>query len=72
MGIIQDGFWKVLTEEQAWHVHQSENVELYVLHDDGSESLIYEDEDLAQALCWGESVGIESNDIDKIKHIALL
>lgn len=74
MSTRTDGFWKILTPEQAWHIHKHENIELYILHDDGSESLVFPDEDdvLQQAIDLNISIGIEHSDEEKLQNKSIL
>lgn len=72
MSTRADGFWKILTTEQAWHIHKNENIELYILYEDGSESLIYTDDELQAAIDLNMSIGIESSEIRNLQKKSIL
>lgn len=74
MSTRTDGFWKILTQEQAWHIHKNENIELYILYEDGSESLVYQDEDdaLQEAIDLNISIGIEAAEIRNLQNKSIL
>jgi hypothetical protein len=57
---VSDNFvWKVLTSEEAKDVMSNNAFSLYALHDDDSESLILDEEELEYYLGSGVEVGIE-------------
>lgn len=74
MSTRTDGFWKILTPEQAWHIHKNENIELYILYEDGSESLVYQDEDdaLQEAIDLNISIGIEAAEVCNLQNKSIL
>lgn len=58
--ICDDGFvWKILSEEEAYKVFDSEVFELYQIHPDGSDSLISEKDGIHETLMYGNYVCIE-------------
>lgn len=69
----EDQFAWLLVTEKAKEVYQSGLFELYILHDDDSESLVTEFTELSEALENGSDIGIEvgfiSNDIDLFENI---
>lgn len=69
---ITNGFWKILTTEQAWYIRNNEDIELYILHEDDSESLVYTDDELKKAIDLNISIGIECFDVRKLKNKAIL
>jgi hypothetical protein len=57
---VIDGFiWRILSEEEAIHMFESGEYDLYLLYGDGSEALIYSREELSGALERGMDVAIE-------------
>jgi len=57
---VSDNFvWKVLTSEEAKDVMSNNAFSLYALHDDDSESLILDEDELEYYLGSGVEVGIE-------------
>lgn len=72
MGTRTNGFWKILTKEQAWYIRHNENIELYILYEDGSESLIYEDEELQRAIDLDISTGIEASEVHRIENKSII
>ena len=74
MSTRTDGFWKILTTEQAWYIRKNENIELYILYEDGSESLIYTDEDdaLQEAIDLNISIGIEAAEVCNLQNKSIL
>ena len=74
MSTRTDGFWKILTTEQAWYIRKNENIELYILYEDGSESLVYQDEDdaLQEAIDLNISIGIEAAEVCNLQNKSIL
>ncbi len=73
MGIrTTSGFWKILTTEQAWYIRNNENIELYILYEDGSESLIYTDDELQAAIDLNMSIGIEAIEVHNLENKSIL
>lgn len=66
------GFWKILTTEQAWYIRNNENIELYILYEDGSESLIYTDDELQAAIDSNMSIGIEAIEVHNLENKSIL
>jgi hypothetical protein len=56
--LINDFIWLIVTEKSK-EIYLSEMFELYILHDDNSESLIEDFFQLNSALEDGEDIGIE-------------
>ena len=72
MSTRTDGFWKILTTEQAWYIRKNENIELYILYEDGSESLINTDDELQAALDLNMSIGIEASEVRNLQNKSIL
>lgn len=65
MRIFKDGFiYKVITLDKAMEVYYTNSFELYVLHDDESESLIESEEALLEANEKGWSIGMPVGMLD--------
>jgi hypothetical protein len=56
---VVDGFVWFIVTNKAKQIFESRLFELYVLHDDGSESLIHTEDFLRMALVSGSDIGIE-------------
>lgn len=66
MKVTDDGFvWKLIDKEKAKKILMLSLFELYVLYNDGSESLIENFGDLDDAFDNGDKVGIE---VGRIKN----
>lgn len=61
--IIDDFVWLVVTPEDARRVYASKAFELYVLHGDGSESLLESAEALEAAILDGLEIGVEAGSL---------
>lgn len=59
MKLTRNGFTWLDVTKKAKEVYTSGIFELYVLHEDGSESLVQSDDDLNVAFGFGELIGIE-------------
>lgn len=68
MQIIRDGFIWLDVTKKAREVYTSSIFELYILNEDGSESLVQSKEHLDEALDFGLLIGIEvGHEVDKLK-----
>jgi hypothetical protein len=66
MKVTKDGFvWKTVGYGMAVDIFQLEMFELYVLHEDDSESLISTHSELMEALGNGHTIGIEVGRLKK-------
>lgn len=61
------GFWIKLSVEQARYIHKNVDIELFALHDDGSESAIYTDEEFQQAIDYNEQLAVEARSYRQYK-----
>lgn len=64
---VVEGFVWLLVTEQSKEIFTCGIFDLYVLHDDGSESLIEEHIQITEALENGLDIGIEVGHLTKLK-----
>lgn len=65
MKITNDGFvWLTVNSKKATEIWQKEVFNLFVLHDDDSETLIESEAQLADAISCGFQIGIEVGQIE--------
>lgn len=58
--VAKDGFiWIVVQNDNAMEIWKAKVAELYILHDDDSESMVETDSQITSAIHNGEQIGIE-------------